>query len=226
MTTASAPLLKVQVSAGYQLHQPVLRDVDLRIERGRSLGLVGESGSGKSTLARAIMRLTRFTGGWDEGSVLFEGRELYSLSERELRRIRGSRMSLVLQSPMTALNPVLTIERHFREAWRAHADSSDEGSFRDRLDRTLEDVQLPVERDFFKRYPGQISVGQAQRVLVALGILHRPALLIADEPTSRSTRTRRSRGKSNRRRAGPVVGGYQKAVGEALQLPVRRCLQV
>lgn len=178
------PLLSVRLTAGYEPGQAVLDGFDLTIARGEIVGLVGESGSGKSTLARALMQLERLSGGWSQGSIDFEGRDLKKCSERDLRSLRGRRMSLVLQSPMTALNPSLRIESQLKEAWLAHASRSGREDFDAVASRVLEEVHLPAERAFRRRYPSQISVGQAQRVLIAMAILHRPALIIADEATS------------------------------------------
>ena len=181
---ANEPLLSVHLTAGYEPGQAVLDGFDLTIARGEIVGLVGESGSGKSTLARALLQLERFSGGWSQGSIIFEGRDLKQCSERDLRSMRGRRMSLVLQSPMTALNPSLRIESQLKEAWRAHTARSGTEDFDAVASRALEEVHLPTEKAFRRRYPGQISVGQAQRVLIAMAILHRPALIIADEATS------------------------------------------
>ena len=177
------PLLSLDLTAGYRRNQPVLQDFQLDIGRAETVGLVGESGSGKSTLARTILRLERLAGGWSRGRLVFEGRDLMVCSERDLRAVRGREISLVLQSPMTALNPWLRVATHFKEAWRAHAKSSAH-SLEAAQREALESVRLPADREFLRRYPGQLSVGQAQRVLIALAILHRPKLLIADEATS------------------------------------------
>jgi peptide/nickel transport system ATP-binding protein len=182
--SSNEPLLSVQINAGYLPGQAVLDGFDLHIARGEIVGLVGESGSGKSTLARTLLQLERFSGGWSQGSIVFEGRDLKLCRERELRSLRGRRMSLVLQSPMSALNPSLRIESQLKEAWRAHSAPGGKERFDEVASRVLEEVHLPADKSFRRRYPGQISVGQAQRVLIAMAILHRPALIIADEATS------------------------------------------
>jgi ABC-type dipeptide/oligopeptide/nickel transport system ATPase component len=146
------------------------------------LGLVGQSGAGKSTLALSLLRLLDFRA-TVQGSICLNGRELSKLSEREMRQIRGREIALVLQSPLSSLNPALRIGTQLAEAWKAHArgpQSECEACLR----QALFDVQLPVDREFLRRYSSQLSVGQAQRVLIAMAILHRPPLLIADEPTS------------------------------------------
>lgn len=177
------PLMSARISADYPNKPAVLRDVSLDIYPGEVLGLVGQSGSGKSTIALALMKLLAFKGGRIHGRVDFNGRDLMPLSESEMRRVRGREISLVLQSPLSSLNPALKICTQLEEAWRAHGDSN-AGECRAAIVRALASVSLPRDDEFLKRYPGQISVGQAQRVLIAMAVLHCPALLIADEATS------------------------------------------
>jgi ABC-type glutathione transport system ATPase component len=176
-------LLSVHLSVDYRNKPEVLREVAFDILPGEAFGLVGASGSGKSTIALAILRLLDMRGGAARGSICFEGRELLNCGEKEMRRVRGRQIALVPQSPASALNPALRLETHFREAWQAHSTrpwKEARTSVRDLLVR----LELPAGEAFFRRYPHQISVGQAQRVLIAMAVLHRPALLIADEPTS------------------------------------------
>jgi ABC-type dipeptide/oligopeptide/nickel transport system ATPase component len=145
--------------------------------------LVGESGSGKSTLSLAVLRLLEMKGGSANGRLQFNGCDLMNLSERKMREVRGRQISLVLQSPHSSLNPALRIGTQLNEAWHAHANGA--GAERDaKISTALDNVSLPADADFLRRYPSQLSVGQAQRVLIAMAILHRPLLLIADEPTS------------------------------------------
>jgi len=176
-------LLAARVSVRYGEKPAVLRDVEFEIRRGEVLGLVGQSGSGKSTLAMAILGLLDRKAARAEGAIKFEGCDLLTLRERELRGLRGRKIALVLQSPLSSLNPALKIRTQLNEAWRAHAEGSNadcESSIRAALDS----VSLPSNDDFLRKHPSQMSVGQAQRVLIAMAVLHRPALLIADEATS------------------------------------------
>jgi ABC-type glutathione transport system ATPase component len=177
------PLLKARLSVDYPNKPGVLQDVELEVGEGEILGLVGESGSGKSTIALALLRLLDHKGGKIRGEVMFGGRDLLRLSEREMRRVRGRDMALVLQSPLASLNPSLKIGTQFAEAWRAH-NSGVAKQWKQRALELFDLVSLPPEEDFLARYPRQLSVGQAQRVLIAMAILHKPRLVIADEPTS------------------------------------------
>jgi peptide/nickel transport system ATP-binding protein len=176
-------LLSLRVSVDYRNKPGVLRDVALEMGRGEILGLVGESGSGKSTLSLAILRLLYLKGGTLRGEILFKGEDLLSKTEAQMRSLRGREISIVLQSPLSSLNPALRISSQLKEAWLAHADGSRhvcDAAIRS----TLSSVSLPNDDAFLRRRPSQLSVGQAQRVIIAMAILHRPALLIADEPTS------------------------------------------
>lgn len=176
------PLLRVHLGAGYS-GKPVLRDVGFSLQSGQILGLVGASGAGKSTLVLSLLGLLPWRGGQVTGQVVLEGDDLLLLSERKLRTLRGRRIGFIPQSPMTALNSAISLRSHFHEAWNAHR-RGDRVAFEARVNELLLEVQLPCDEEFLRRRPSQISVGQAQRVLIALALLHRPALVIADEPTS------------------------------------------
>jgi ABC-type glutathione transport system ATPase component len=176
-------LLAARLSVRYGEKAAVLREVTLEIRRGEVLGLVGQSGSGKSTLAMAILGLLDRNRARAEGTIEFEGCDLLRLHERELRGLRGRTIALVLQSPLSSLNPALKIRTQLKEAWRAHAagpNAECDGAIR----AALGSVSLPSSDEFLRKYPSQMSVGQAQRVLIAMAVMHRPALLIADEATS------------------------------------------
>ena len=178
----SEPLLHVRLGASYA-GKSVLHDIDFDLERGEVLGLVGASGAGKSTLVLSLLGLLPWRGGRVTGEIILDGQDVLRLSERKLRELRGRQIALIPQSPMTALNSAISLEKHFREAWRAHEKNSG-AAFSARVQRLLEEVQLPSVPEFLRRRPSQISVGQAQRVLIALALLHSPALIVADEPTS------------------------------------------
>jgi ABC-type glutathione transport system ATPase component len=176
-------LLSTHLWLRYGNKPPVLRDVDLDIRHGEVLGLVGQSGSGKSTLAMAILGLLDKRQAHVEGTVGFDGSDLLRLSEQDLRALRGRKLALVLQSPLSSLNPALKIRTQLKEAWRAHA-SGPKADCNAAIRAALESVSLPSTDEFLRKYPSQMSVGQAQRVLIAMAVMHRPALLIADEATS------------------------------------------
>lgn len=177
------PLLSLDLTASYAHKPGVLRGLRLEMQPGEILGLVGESGSGKSTLALSILRLLDLKGGKATGSIRLNGRELMKLSEAEMRTIRGKDIGLVLQSPMSSLNPALRIGTQMYETWRAHKTGSRKEGAPQFLE-ILRSLNLEADEKFLERKPAQLSVGQAQRVLIAMAVLHRPALLLADECTS------------------------------------------
>jgi ABC-type glutathione transport system ATPase component len=161
----------------------VLRGARVQVWPGEILGLVGQSGSGKSTLALAILRLLDHTGARIRGQASLLGQDLIAPREAQLRAIRGRLVSLVPQSPIAALNPALRIGTQLREAWYAHSSEP----WRAQTGRVAELLAtaglLPAEA-FLRRFPREVSVGQAQRVLIVMALLHSPALVIADEPTA------------------------------------------
>ncbi|MBI3478055.1 MAG: ABC transporter ATP-binding protein [Acidobacteria bacterium] len=175
-------LLSARVTVRYPGKAPVLNNVALDIAPGEILGLVGQSGSGKSTLAMAILGLLSRKRATVEGSIVFQGTDLLAMRERDLRGMRGRSLSLVLQSPLSSLNPALRIRTQLREAWRAHAVAGTDCD--SAIKSAMTSVSLPADPDFLRKYSAQLSVGQAQRVLIAMAVMHRPALLVADEATS------------------------------------------
>lgn len=181
--TSEHPLLSARLSVDYPNKPGVLKNLCLDIQRGEIVGLVGESGSGKSTLALALLQLLELKGAKVQGEVIFRGENLLQKKESQLRDIRGRQMSVVLQSPLTSLNPALRIGTQLKEAWLAHANGTGEQCHA-AISAALRNVSLPDEEEFLKRRSSQLSVGQGQRVIIAMAILHRPSLLIADEPTS------------------------------------------
>ena len=176
------PVLATRVTVDYPQKKAVLRDLAIDVHPGEILGLAGQSGAGKSTLALALFRLLQHTGAKITGSIQLEGEELLDKDEQQMRAIRGRRMSLIPQSPLSALNPALRLGTQLREAWKAHA--SDPAALPDRVRPLLSAAALPSDELFLRRYPSQMSVGQAQRFLIVMALLHNPALVIADEPSS------------------------------------------
>lgn len=174
-------MLHVAISADYPGRKNVLRDVTFDIGAGEVLGLVGESGSGKSTLALALLRLLHYRGGSIRGCIVFEHDDLAAAPEKRLRGYRGRKIAYVPQSPAGSLNAALRIRTLISEAWRAH---SPQPISRDAMLDLMRRVSLPAQADFLDLRSGQLSVGQGQRLLIALALLHSPRLIIADEPTS------------------------------------------
>lgn len=181
--TREPSILSARLSVAYRNKAPVLKNLCLEIQRGEIVGLVGESGSGKSTLALALLQLLHLQGAKVHGELVFQGENLLHKKESQLRAIRGRQMSVVLQSPLSSLNPALRIGTQLKEAWRAHANGPAEQCHA-AISAALRSVSLPDDDELLRRRPSQLSVGQGQRVIIAMAILHRPALLIADEPTS------------------------------------------
>ena len=176
-------LLSMKLSVDYPEKAGVLHNLSLEVRRGEILGLVGQSGCGKSTLALAILKLIHLKNAKAAGYLRFDNRDLMACTQKEMRAVRGRRIALVLQSPMSALNPALRLDVQLGETWKAHQNTS--RSVRNAaIAEALASVSLPNETAFLHRYPAQLSVGQAQRLLIAMAVLHRPQLLIADEPTS------------------------------------------
>jgi ABC-type glutathione transport system ATPase component len=181
--TLEEPLLAANISVDYRNKTGALKNVSLQMKHQEVLGLVGQSGSGKSTLALSLMGLIPFKGGVVTGEVMFLGKDILKQSERERRALLGNQLSIVLQSPLTALNPAISIGAQLKEAWKAHAAGARAAGSR-AIISALENVSLPTDDEFLRRRPAQLSVGQGQRVCIAMAILHQPALLLADEPTS------------------------------------------
>ncbi len=161
----------------------VVPDVSFRLEQGEALGLVGESGCGKSTVAFAVMRYLGGVGKLVGGRIRFEGRDMAEMSEEELRQIRGGKMAMVYQDPMSSLNPVMPVGRQLMEVPIIHS-GADETQARERALHMLSEVNLPDPESVFGRYPHQLSGGQQQRVVIAMALMAEPSLLVMDEPTT------------------------------------------
>jgi oligopeptide/dipeptide ABC transporter ATP-binding protein len=161
----------------------VVNDVSFEIRRGETLGLVGESGSGKSVTALSILRLIQPPGRIARGAIRFKGRDLFGLDEAAMREVRGAGISLIFQEPSTALNPVFTVGDQIGEAMRVHGRASRKDA-RARAIELLEAVHIPDAAARVRDYPHQLSGGMRQRVMIAIALACRPALVIADEPTT------------------------------------------
>jgi peptide/nickel transport system ATP-binding protein len=157
--------------------------VSFEVEKGEILGLVGESGSGKTVTGFSILGLVDPPGRVVNGRILFGGEDLVQLSEEDMRHIRGKRISTVFQDPMMTLNPVLRIDTQMTEALLAHEKLTDDAA-RQRARDALGQVGIPSPDERLKAYPHQFSGGMRQRVAIAIALLHRPELIIADEPTT------------------------------------------
>jgi oligopeptide/dipeptide ABC transporter ATP-binding protein len=188
LATAKSPLLHVQALRTYFTDgESVAHAVDgvsFNIRRGETVGIVGESGSGKSVTALSLLRLIRPPGMIQPGSrIEFEGIDLLTLDDAAMRTIRGDRIAMIFQEPMSALNPVLTVGDQVAEVLRVHTQLSRH----DAWERTIEMLTLtgiPDPRERARQYPHQLSGGMRQRIMIAMALMMHPALLIADEPTT------------------------------------------
>ncbi|WP_338728323.1 ABC transporter ATP-binding protein [Haladaptatus sp. DJG-WS-42] len=158
-------------------------DVSFTLESGDTMGLVGESGAGKSVTARSIMRLIDKPGEIVGGKILFKGTDLRTLSEKEMRAMRGNKIAMIPQDPMTALNPVLTVGSQIVETITEHQNKGEKEA-REQAIRSMEEVGIPDAASRFDDYPHEFSGGMRQRVLIAIGLSCQPDLIIADEPTT------------------------------------------
>jgi oligopeptide/dipeptide ABC transporter ATP-binding protein len=186
--SAAAPLLEVRdLCTHFFTFEGVARAVDgvsYRIEKGQAVGIVGESGCGKSVTASSIMRIVpEPPGRIVAGSILFDDLDLVKLSQKKMRRIRGNRIAMIFQEPMTSLNPVYTIGDQIGEMFRLHKKMS-LGDARDAAEEMLTRVQIPAPRRRLDEYPHQLSGGMRQRAMIAMALACDPELLIADEPTT------------------------------------------
>lgn len=163
---------------------PAVRQVDLEIKRGKTLALVGESGCGKSVTALSVLRLIPMPPGrFESGQILFNGRDLLKVPEKEMETVRGNEISMIFQEPMTSLNPIFTIGEQIAETLLQHK-KMDPRKARERTLESLRKVAIPSPEKRIDQYPHELSGGMKQRVMIAMAIACEPELLIADEPTT------------------------------------------
>ena len=188
MSNLSSPLLSVEgLRTVFATDSGVLAavdGVDLTVSRGKTLGIVGESGCGKSMLSLSIMGLVPPPGRVAAGRIVFDGEDLAGLSPARMRALRGRRVAMVFQEPMTSLNPVYTVGFQIVEAMRAHEPGAPFATLKTRAIEALERVRIPAPAQRFNDYPHQLSGGMRQRVMIAMALACAPDLLIADEPTT------------------------------------------
>src|SRR5262245_39190292 len=184
---AKPPVLELRnVSISYFVRageMKVVPNISFKLGQGEALGLVGESGCGKSTVAFAVMQYLGTVGRITNGQVLFEGKDLAKFTPAELRAIRGRKISLVYQDPMSSLNPVIPIGKQLMEVPIVHFGQSEKEAH-DRALQMLREVNLPDPATMMTRYPHQLSGGQQQRVVIAMALMAEPSLLVMDEPTT------------------------------------------
>ena len=162
-----------------------VRGVDFTLAKGETLAIVGESGSGKSVTSNALMRLIpQPAGRYEDGQLLFEGKDLLKLSEREMESIRGNEIAMIFQDPMTALNPTMRVGKQIMEVILTHKKGVSKEAAKQRAIELLAEVGIPDPERRFKQYPHEFSGGMRQRVVIAIALAAEPKILIADEPTT------------------------------------------
>lgn len=184
--TAAPSILEIDgLSIAYPISIGTVRAVDrvsLNVYKGEVLGIVGESGCGKSTLGLSILKLLKAPGRITGGEIRFKGRDILAMDERELLDLRGRDVAMIFQSPLTSLDPLMSIKNHFIETMRAHEPKISEKDATERAGEIL--VDLGIDRSRLDEYPYQLSGGMRQRIMIGLGLILHPEILLADEPTT------------------------------------------
>ena len=161
-----------------------VRGVSFSVEKGEIVGLVGESGSGKSVTSMSILKLLADTARIKEGKILFEGQDLTQCSRAQMRKIRGGKISMIFQDPMSSLNPLIPVGKQVAEMIREHHPEKSRAQIKQEVLSLFEQVRIPEPEKRFKSFPHEFSGGMRQRVMIAMALANRPELLIADEPTT------------------------------------------
>ena len=161
-----------------------VRGVSFSVEKGEIVGLVGESGSGKSVTSMSILKLLADTARIKEGTILFEGQDLTQCSRAQMRKIRGGKISMIFQDPMSSLNPLIPVGKQVAEMIREHHPEKSRAQIKQEVLSLFEQVRIPEPEKRFKSFPHEFSGGMRQRVMIAMALANRPELLIADEPTT------------------------------------------
>ncbi len=161
-----------------------VRGVSFSVSKGQTLGIVGESGSGKSVTSMSILRLLAQGGRVVDGSIIFDGQDLTKATDKQIRNIRGARIAMIFQDPMTALNPLMTVGQQVAEMFKQHQGQMSRAAIKQEVIKLFEMVKIPEPEKRYNAYPHEFSGGMRQRVMIAMALALKPDVLIADEPTT------------------------------------------